>query len=237
MRLWTVTALVCLAGAAACGREDDGAGAPDTVRAVPTSVCSPMTYGGTGVPRFLVPLSGPLQNVVSDHGIQNAQAVKLVMQQREWRAGEHGVAIQVCDESSADEPVDLAKCERNGRAFARNPSVVAVVGPSFSSCAGTMIPQLNGAAGGPVALVGIGNTYLGLTRQGPGVAEGEPDRLYPTGDRNYMRTVAADDAQAAAAALVAREAGARRAFALHDGSDYGRGLAESFRVTAPPSRS
>jgi len=191
-----------------------------------------MTYGGEGSPNLLVPLSGPLQNANSDHGIQNAQAVKLVLQQRGWRAGEHRVAIQVCDESSADEYVDLPKCERNARAFARNPSVVAVVGPTFSSCAGSMLPLLNGAEGGPVALAGTGNTYLGLTRSGPGVEKGDPDRLYPTGRRSYFRTVAADDAQAAAAVLVARRAGARRTFAVHDGEAYGEGLAGAFEATA-----
>lgn len=228
----TVVAVMCVAWAAACGEENDGPRAPETARAVPTSVCSPMTYGGTGTPRFLVPLSGPLQNAFSDHGVQNAQAVKLVMQQRGWRAGEHGVAIQVCDDSSVDEHADLAKCRRNARAFARNPSVVAVVGPTMSICAASMIPRLNEAKGGPVALVGIGNTYLGLTRAGPGVQAGDPDRLYPSGRRNYLRTAAADDAQAAAAVIVGRAAGARRTFAIHDGDPYGRGLAGSFQASA-----
>ena len=179
-----------------------------------------------------MPLVGPLQNAFSDHGIQNAQAVKLVLQQRGWRAGEHTVALQVCDESSTDEYFDLPKCERTARAFARNPSVVAVVGPSSSSCAGSMLPLLNDAAGGPVALVGIGNTYLGLTRTGPGVQRGDPDRLYPTGRRSYLRTVAADDAMAAAAVLVAHRAGARRTFAIHDGDAYGQGLAGAFQAAA-----
>jgi branched-chain amino acid transport system substrate-binding protein len=154
------------------------------------------------------------------------------MQQRGWRAGEHRVGIQVCDEASAESFGDPAKCERNARAFARNPSVIAVVGPTLSSCAAVMIPVLNRAEGGPVAQVGTGNTYLGLTRGGPGVERGHPAGLYPTRTRNYLRTVPADDAQAAAAAVTARDAGARKAFALHDGDAYGRGLAESFQGAA-----
>ena len=225
-------ALVVLAGVASCGGEDDGRRAPDVARAVSTALCSPLTYGGEGRPRFLVPLVGPLQGPFSDHGIQNAQAIKLVMQQRGWRAGEHGVAFQVCDESSADEAIDLAKCKRDAKAFARNPSIVAVAGPSSSSCAAVMIPLLNDAAGGPVADVGIGSTYVGLTRDGPGVQEDDPERMYPTGRRNYFRTVAADDAQAAAAVLVARRGGARRTFAIHDGEAYGQGLAGAFQASA-----
>lgn len=227
---WLTAAVVVLAGAAGCG--DDGPTAPEVARAVPAGICSPVSYGGEGAPRFVVPLVGPLQNAMSDHGVQNAQAVKLVMQQHGWRAGEHRVGIQVCDESSAAEYADPAKCTRSARAIAANPSVVAVVGPSTSLCAASMLPVLNGAAAGSVALVGVGNTYLGLTRAGPGVEETHPDRLYPSGRRTYFRTVAADDAQAAAAVLIARRAGARRSFALHDGDAYGRGLAASFQVSA-----
>ena len=146
-------------------------------------------------PRFLVAVVGPLQGAISDHGIQNAQAIKLVLQLRGWRGGDHSVGIQVCDEASAEEHIDLPKCEANARAFARNPSVVAVVGPTTSGCAAAMLPILNDAAGGPVPLLGIGNTYLGLTRDGPGVEKGHPERLYPTARRSYLRTVPADDAR------------------------------------------
>jgi branched-chain amino acid transport system substrate-binding protein len=195
-------------------------------------VCSPLTYGGEGRPRFLIPLVGPFQGAIAAHGVQNAQATKLVLQQRGWRAGHYTVGTQLCEEASAAEPVDVAKCRRNARAFASNPNVVAVVGPTFSSCAAAMIPILNRAPGGPVVLISPSNTYLGLTRTGPGVAAGHPDSLYPTGKRNYVRLAPADDAQAAALVLAARDAGVRRPFLLHDGEDYGRGLVGSFAEVA-----
>jgi branched-chain amino acid transport system substrate-binding protein len=209
--------------AAACGGRDAPA-ARDVAAPVSTTDCSRLTYEGAGDAALLVPLVGPFQGAFSDHGVQNAQAIKLVLEQRGWRAGEHTVATQLCDEASAADDVDLPKCRRNAEAFARNRSVVAVIGPTTSGCAAAMIPILNRAAGGPIALVGPGNTYLGLTRTGPGVAAGDPDRLYPTGVRNYLRLAPADDAQAAALILVARDAGARRPFLLHDGDAYGRGL-------------
>jgi branched-chain amino acid transport system substrate-binding protein len=230
-----IAAVVLLAaGLGACGSDEGGSAtrAPPVAKAVPTTVCSPLTYGGDGKPSLVVALVGPLQNAFSDHGIQNAQAVKLVMQQRGWRAGEHRIAIQVCDESSADAYVDLEKCKRNAAAFAENPSVIAVIGPTLSSCAAAMIPRLNEADGGPVPQVGTGNTYLGLTRAGPGVEEGDPERLYPTGRRNFLRPTPPDDAQAAAAVIVAGQGGARRTFALHDGDTFGKGLAGAFQEAA-----
>jgi len=226
----TVAAIAALA---ACGRDEpERAEAPGSARALSSDVCTPMTSAGAGRPRFLIPMVGPMQNFISDHGIQNAQAAKLVLTERGWRAGDATVALQVCDEASAEEYSDPRKCKRIARALAANPSVLVVVGPSASVCARAMVPVLNGAAGGPVALLGLGNTYLGLTRAGPGVEQEDPDGLYPSGTRNYLRMAPADDAQAAAAVLAARDAGASRTFALHDGSTYGRGLAAAFEETA-----
>jgi branched-chain amino acid transport system substrate-binding protein len=220
-----VPALVACSGS---GKSSSGTAAAP----VPRSMCSQIAYGGGGRPRFLIPLVAPFQGAYSDHGVQNAQAVKLVLQQRGWRAGDHAVGTQLCDEASAEEPVDLTKCERNARAFAGNPGVVAVVGPTTSACAAVMIPILNGARGGPIALIGPGNTYLGLTRAGPGVADGDPARLYPTGTRNYVRLAPPDDAQAAALVLSAREAGVRRPFIVHDSGLFGKGLAGAYAEVA-----
>jgi branched-chain amino acid transport system substrate-binding protein len=223
------TAAVVLA---ACGGGDRDEESTAPIRGISSSACSPTTSGGEGTPRHLVVLVGPMQNAIADHGIQNAQAVKLVLAQRDWHAGRDGVALQVCDEASAEEYSDGAKCERIADAASKNPGVVAVLGPSVSSCAARMLPILNRARGGPVALLGIGNTYLGLTRGGPGVEEGDPDRLYPAAGRNYLRIAPADDVQGAASVIAAREAGAHRIFAVHDGTTYGRGVARAFAEAA-----
>ena len=233
MRAPCMPIVLCSLALAACG--DDGEAerrTPDAARAVPSAVCSPVTYGGEGRPHLIVPLVGPMQNAYADHGVQNAQAAKLVLEQRKWRAGRFAVGVQACDEASADEPFDVAKCERTAKAFADNASIPVVVGPTVSSCAAKMIPVLNGARGGPVAMLGNGNTYVGLTREGPGVEPGHPHELYPTGERNYLRTAPADDSQAAAGALAAREAGAARVYALADGDSFGKGLAAGFAAAA-----
>jgi branched-chain amino acid transport system substrate-binding protein len=232
--LCAVFTAAAVATLAACGDDGRKAGeAPPVAKAMSSSICSPMTTAGDGPARHLVALVAPMQNVISDHGIQNAQAAKLVLTQHDWRAGDGGVALQVCDEASADEYSDPDKCERIARSIAAEPSIPVVVGPSASVCAARMIPVLNRAPGGPVAIIGVGSTYLGLTRDGPGVAAGHPERLYPTGFRNYMRTVPADDMQAAGAVIAARDDGARRTFALDDGTDYGAGIAAQFQAAAP----
>ena len=64
----------------------------------------------------------------------------MVLAQRGWRAGELTVGVQVCDEASAASPLPSpGKCARNAKAFAADPSVVAVRGagrprPAWGRC-------------------------------------------------------------------------------------------------------
>ena len=111
------------------------------------------------------------------------------------------MGLQICDEvETSGDTAGPVKCRRNARAFARNRSVLAVVGPLFSGCAQEMLPILNRAPGGPLPAVSGSPTYLGLTRSGPGVERGDPARNFPTGRRSFVRIVPADDVQGAAGA-------------------------------------
>jgi branched-chain amino acid transport system substrate-binding protein len=219
----------------ACGG-DDGGQEPGIPRARPVeaSGCSPITYGGTGRPDVLIAASTVLQGQFVDHGVQISQALKLVLADRGWRAGEYRVGLQVCDETSAasSDNSDPRKCRRNAHAFSRNRSVIAVAGPWSSTCALEVLPVLNRAPGGPLAAVSGSTTYLGLTRPGPGVGRGEPARYSPTGQRGFVRVVPADDVQGAAGAVFAERRGARRVYVLNDDQPYGFGIAEAFRTTA-----
>ncbi len=228
--LWVAVALA--ASMAACGDEEDR---PDLPPATPLSAsgCSAVTYGGEGRPDVLIGGILALQGPYFDHGVQDSQSLKLVLDEHEWQAGDYRVGLQICDETTAtSETADPATCRRHARDFARNRGIIVAVGPVMSICAREMLPILNRAPAGPLALISMSNTYLGLTRSGPGVAEGDPDALYPTGRRSFLRLATADDAQAAAAAVFAKQSGATRVFALDDDDPYGTSLAESFTVVA-----
>jgi branched-chain amino acid transport system substrate-binding protein len=229
-----IAGLACAASlAAACGDSGNPQPAPRAAKPVSTSICGPVTYGGEGRPQVLIVNSGPLQGPQSDHGIQNAQAAKMVLAQRGWRAGKLSVGVQVCDEASAASPLPSPdKCARNAKAFAADPSVVAVLGPVTSTCAAAMLPIVNRASGGPLAVISMSNTYLGLTRAGPGVAKGHPDSLYPTGEHSFVRMAPADDLQGAASALYAQRLGVRRPYVLHHDEPWGVGVATAFRTAA-----
>jgi branched-chain amino acid transport system substrate-binding protein len=233
-RARAIAGLACAAAlAGACGDSGNRQPTPRAARPVSTSICGPVTYGGKGRPQLLIANSGALQGPTSDHGIQNAQAVKMVLAQRGWRAGEYTVGVQVCDEASAATSLPSpTKCARNAKAFAADPSVVVVLGPVTSTCAGAMLPIVNRAPGGPLPVVGMSETYLGLTRAGPGVARGHPNAFYPTGERSFVRLAPADDLQAAASALYAQRLGVRRPYVLHHDETWGIGLATAFSTAA-----
>jgi branched-chain amino acid transport system substrate-binding protein len=81
-------------------------------------------------------------------------------------------------------------------------------------------------------MISPANTYVGLTHSGPGTAAGEPGKYFPTGKRNYIRIVAADDFQGAADALLAKSLGVKKVFILNDKEAYGLGVATNFKNAA-----
>ena len=104
-----------------------------------------------------------------------------------------------------------------------------MIGPLNSPCALFAIPPLNRAPNGPLAMISPVNSFVGLTRSGPGVHPSLPATLYPTGKRNYVRVNPTDDLQGAAHALFARDRGRERVFVLDDGNPgYGGLLARGF---------
>ena len=234
VRLALVAALATAAIAgAACG--EDGARSANIRPAIPleSSGCSPVSYGGEGRPDFLIATSTALQGQFTDHGVQVSQALKMVLDERDWRAGDYTVGLQICGETTASsDAASPTRCRRNAKAFVANRSVIVVHGPLFSTCSRYATPILNRAPGGPLAQTLAGPTYLGLTRDGPGVARGEPERYAATGRRSLVRLAPPDDAMGAAGAIFAERQGARSVFVLDDNDPYGFAVAEAFRMAA-----
>jgi branched-chain amino acid transport system substrate-binding protein len=106
---------------------------------------------------------------------------------------------------------------------------MAYMGTYNSGAAKISIPIMNEAG---MAMISFANTYSGLTKDVPGIEEGEPDVYYPTGKRNYARVIAADDIQGALGARWAVESkSVGSAYVLDDQSLYGHGVAQVFNDT------
>jgi branched-chain amino acid transport system substrate-binding protein len=151
------------------------------------------------------------------------EAIRFIIEQRDFRAGQYTVGYQSCDDSTAQAgDFDLYKCFSNAKAYARNLAVIGVIGTLNSDCSRVQIPIVNAAPGGALAMISPANTWAGLTRPYPGLRPGEVDDRYPSGERNFVRIAAADHLQAAADAQLVKELGARRLFFLSDGDTYFR---------------
>jgi branched-chain amino acid transport system substrate-binding protein len=203
------------------------------IRALPAARCSPLYYRPGDRPRLLIASDLPLQGDSGPDGLQINAAIELRLRERGFRAGRFPIAFQACDDSTPTTvTTDEARCRSNAHAYANDLSVVAVIGTFTSTCATFEVPILNRAAPGPVPMISPSNTYVGLTRAGPGAAPGDPARYAPTGRRSYLRIVAPDDVQGAADALLARRLSVHRAYVLSDSSLYGKGVATAFRRAA-----
>ena len=187
------------------------------------------TTGDAGRPDVLIASDLPLQGTYANDGLQGTRAVRLVMEERTIRAGPHRVGYVSCD------GVDAARRHLAGEVPAQRPGLrrrratwSASSVRSSPSCAIHMMPVLNRAG---LAEVGPSNTYVGLTRAGPGIPDDQPERFQPTGRRNFVRLAAPDDLQGRAHVEASpRERGERSAYVLHDGVDaYGLGAATGFR--------
>jgi branched-chain amino acid transport system substrate-binding protein len=226
--------------AAGCGGDDDEAGdggatteasgGGGNVEALPSSSCTAIEYEGEGDPDVLIASDFPLQGSSRTQTIQIVEAIRFLLEEQNYKAGDHNVAFQSCDDSTAQAGKwDSGKCSTNAQAYASNESVVGVIGTFNSGCAAIVIPVLNQAPGGGVAMMSPANTYVCLTEGGPGCDGTEPDKYYPTGNRNYARVVAHDAYQGAAVAEFMQEQGVKSVYILNDKEAYGLGVATNLR--------
>lgn len=214
---------VSVAGlAGACAGGDDGA------QPVTISACGGLVYDGEGEPDVLVVADNPRRGEHAPATKEVVDAIEFVLRQRDFRAGEIRVGFQSCDYTVGGN-LDAGQCKRNAQAFVEANDVVGVIGPYNSGCAELQIPIVSRTAAGPLAMVSPANTFSGLTR-GPYAL-----RLNPDGVRSYTRVVTHDQAQAVAAAQLARRSGAQRAAVVAQrGVDdpYVAALTEPFEATA-----
>ena len=217
--------------ASGCGSDDGGGEAPE---ALPSSSCTAIEYEGDGDPDYIVASDFPLQGSSRTQTEQIVEAIRLELQNREWKAGDYNIGFQSCDDATAQAGKwDSGKCSANGNAYAANDKVIGVIGTFNSGCAAIIIPVLNEAADGGIAMISPANTYPCLTVNLPGGCDStEPDKYYPAGTRNYARVVPADDYQGAAVAEFAQSKGTKKVFVLNDKEAYGLGVATTFRKAA-----
>jgi branched-chain amino acid transport system substrate-binding protein len=216
--------------AAGCGGGGDETAGGGEVTALPASSCAPLEYGGEGEADVLIATDFPMQGGSRTQTLQIVDATRFLLEQQDWKAGDYKVALQVCDDSTAQAAKwDPDKCSRNAHAYAQNESVIAVHGTFNSGCAAIEIPVLNQAPGGGLLLFSPANTYGCLTEP---CAGNEPEKYYPSGKRNYARVAPSDPNQGAVMAEFAKSQGTKSIYILNDKEAYGLGVAKNFQGAA-----
>jgi branched-chain amino acid transport system substrate-binding protein len=217
--------------AAGCGGSDSSSsGGGGDVSALPASSCSALEYKGEGDPDVLIATDFPMQGSSRTQTLQIVGAARLLLEQQNWKAGDHNVALQVCDDATAQAAKwDPDKCSRNAHAYAQNENLIGVIGTFNSGCAAIEIPVLNQAPGGGVLMLSPANTYGCLTEP---CAGNEPEKYYPSGTRNYARVAPSDPNQGAVMAEFAKAQGVNRIYILNDKEAYGLGVAKNFQGAA-----
>jgi branched-chain amino acid transport system substrate-binding protein len=179
----------------------------------------------------------PTAKIVSDLPMQGANraqtttmvnAIRMALQERDNKAGNVNIEYEVLDDSTAQAGQwDAAKCAENAQSAAQDEEIIGWIGPFNSGCAAVEIPILNEAG---LGMISPANTYIGLTK--PGGEPDEPEKYYPTGERNYTRVIVADDKQGKAGVALMAEEGFESVYILDDKETYGKGLADQFQQAA-----
>jgi branched-chain amino acid transport system substrate-binding protein len=179
----------------------------------------------------------PTAKIVSDlprQGANRAQtttmvnAINLALDERNGKAGNIKIEYESLDDATAQAGQwDAAKCAENAQSAAQDDEIIGWIGPFNSGCAAVEIPILNEAG---LAMISPANTYTGLTKPTPD--ESEPDKYYPTGERNYARVIVTDVQQGQAGAAFMEDEGVETVYILDDRETYGKGVADEFQTAA-----
>jgi branched-chain amino acid transport system substrate-binding protein len=213
-----IAAVLAALAIAGCGGSGGSATtATASIQGVDAAGCGDVQYGGDGTPDALIVSDLPMQGDSAERSQQQVDAVRLVLDQAGWKAGDTTVGFQACDDSIAKTGLwDPATCRANAKAYADDPKVLGVVGTYNSGCAAEEIPILNKAG---VMMISPGNTAVCLTQSSPLCESGQPDSLYPSGKRTYARVVPNDAFQGAGLAQFAKDLGVSKPYILYAADD------------------
>ena len=112
-----------LAAAGCGGKKSSSSTSSGGATALPASSCSDIYYEGDGDPDFIIASDLPLQGSGRTQTVQMTEAIKFILKQHDFKAGEYTVGYQSCDDSTAQQGKwDSAKCSANANAYAQNES-------------------------------------------------------------------------------------------------------------------
>jgi len=217
LKIRGLAALSCLTagmavGVAACGGSDSNS--------------SSGSSGSSGGNKTLTVYSSlPLQGASRPQSEDVIKGIKLALKQKGNKCGNNTIKYTSLDDATAAAGQwDAGQTSANARKVAQDKSAIAYIGEFNSGASAISIPITNETG---ILQVSPSNTAFGLTKSGAGASPGEPDKYYPSGERNYGRIVPIDNIQGAAMAQYMKDEGVTSVYILDDTQVYGKGIAKN----------
>lgn len=205
-----------------------------------TPEASANTIGNPSIPHLTTTDKGtikfssswPLTGAYEQLGGDAVEAIKMCLEDYGNAAGGFAIEYEAFDDGLAANggTWDPGKESENANRAVNDPDLMVYMATYNSGASKISIPITNGAG---LAQISYAATYPGLTIAVEGATEpGEPDVYYPSGTRNYMRTVPADQIQGGAGAnWMFNSQGKKSVYVIHDNSLYGKGVATLFDLS------
>jgi branched-chain amino acid transport system substrate-binding protein len=158
------------------------------------------------------------------------EGIRLALAEHDNKAGDFTLHYEpLSDSTPQDGGWSAKKTAENARTAASNDNTIAYIGEYNSGATEIALPILNEAG---IPMVSPASTAVGLTVGGPAAAGLDPQRLYPSGRRTFVRVIPNDAVQGAALAELMRTEGCRRSAIVDDGERYGTGLSRDVQAAA-----
>jgi branched-chain amino acid transport system substrate-binding protein len=169
--------------------------------------------------------SQPLRGRLAEQALAIVRGERLALADAGGRVGQRQVELVALDDSDPKSGTwDPGVVSANARKAAQDDKTIAYLGEMDTGASAVAIPILNET---DILEVSPTDSVAGFTRE-KGANPGEPDKYYPTRDRNFARMVPPDDVQAQALLTLLQDEKVTRAFVVEDGEIYGQGLGRLF---------
>ena len=184
--------------------------------------CGGGSGGGTKVRggELVIYSSAPQRGASAEQGRDVEAGARLALDDAGEKAGKFKIRYVALDDTGGKGRWDPARVSANARRAVANARTIAYIGELDPGASAISIPILNKAG---ILQVSPLDSAEGLTRT-DGAGPGEPDKYYPSQDRNFARVVPADHVQAAAAATYMKVRGVTKVYLVGDRSGYGTSL-------------
>jgi branched-chain amino acid transport system substrate-binding protein len=172
-----------------------------------------------------LPLRGPA--AAQSRSIANAE--KLALAQARSRVGRFRIHYASLDDTTpAVAEADPGQTSANARKAGQDPATIAYLGEGTGGASAVSIPILDEAG---ILQVSPSDTVAGLTRE-EGADQGEPQKYYPTGKRNFARVMPANNVQSSAQAALQLDKGCAKTFVIRSSNVFAGDLANQFHLAA-----